>query len=1044
MLPGDQVRLIDNPSRVGVLTSQNPIGEGRRRRLVVKFDDGQEPVLASALEKVESEVIDPFLLMQKGEYAGASHLRGAVTYYRLTGKLANLIYSLNTTNTRFYPYQFKPVLQYLDSPSRGLVIADEVGLGKTIEAGLIWTELRARQDAKRLLIVCPAMLQEKWRDELSNRFGVKAEILSAADLLERLSKCRENPAEEFALICSMQGVRPPRGWNSSRTPPQSAAAKLARFLDEASIEDPLLDLVVFDEAHYLRNKGTQTHRFAALVRPVSDGMVLLSATPIQMRSTDLFNLLHLLDQDAFPLEWTYDLSVQANAPIVALRDQLQAGAVKQSEFKAALMQSVDLRWFDDSEQVKHLIENLPDDETLATHRGRAKYADLLDRLNPRAKVITRTLKRDVSEFRVQREPSTIRINMSDSERQFYERVTEAVRSYCELNDASEGFLLTIPQRQMSSCMAAACQGWRNRLTGMQLAYEDELTELDADTPLTEDEKPLTQIPPTSGGELIRLLVSISAEFGDFNALSVNDSKFSALLGYLRTYWKENPDKKVVLFAFYRNTLTYLERRLADVGIRSAVLYGGMDKQAVLRGFESTEGPQILLSSEVAAEGVDLQFSSLLVNYDLPWNPAKIEQRIGRIDRIGQDAPKILIWNMVYADTLDERVHDRLLDRLNIFKSALGSMEEILGAEVRSLTSDLLTHKLTPEGEEKRIEQTALALENLRITQEQLDQRSSQLLGHGDFIQNKAKAAFDLGRFIRGEDLYFYVKDFLDKNYPGSRLIVDDDVVRKGKIELSIEARVDFSAFLIDAKLLGKTSMLSNNPNTLWFDNQVGAAPRGVEKITQDHPFIRFVSVKQSTGKTCYRPTSALSISQVKVPAVPAGTYVFHVMRWTFSGPRDSEKLVYEARCVETGAVLDEDQSEFLVDSSALHGNDWHAVARNVLNHAAIANVQDDCRAAIEERFVGTKATQLRENRDRIREMNAALDQDLARRKAAIELRVSGYQNSSDPKHKRVISMELGKLKKLEEKYAEKKLSNSLKESIDPRQKDVSSGVILVV
>jgi superfamily II DNA or RNA helicase len=1045
MQPGDQVRIIDNPSRIGVLTSQDPIGEGRRRRLVVMFDDGLEPVLASTLEKVEAEVKDPFLLMQRGMYAGASHLRGAVTFYRLTGRLANLIYSLNTTNTRFLPYQFKPVLQYLDSPSRGIVIADEVGLGKTIEAGLIWTELRARQDAKRLLVVCPAMLQEKWCNELSSRFGVKAEIVNSAELHERLTKALDDSSEEFALVCSMQGMRPPKEWDSVKTPSNSAAAKLARFLNMAADEDPLLDLVVVDEAHYLRNKQTQTHRFAALLRPVTDGMVLLSATPIQMRSTDLFNLLHLLDQDAFPMEWTYDLSVNANAPIVALRDKLQFSVVSQEDFKNSLEQSVALRWYDDSEQVQHLLNNLPTDQVLATHRGRAQYADMLDRLNPRAKVITRTLKRDVSELRVQREPVTLSVAMTIAERQFYDRITDAVREYCEFNDISEGFLLTIPQRQMSSCMAAAFQGWRARLMSDELGVtQEELVELDADESERNDLSVDTKKSVGDPGELIQLLVSIANEYGDATALTSSDSKFNELFINLKTYWRDNPTKKVVLFAFYRNTLHYLARRLADQGVKAAVLHGGMDKQAVLNAFEDPSGPQILLSSEVASEGVDLQFSSLLVNYDLPWNPAKIEQRIGRIDRIGQDAPKILIWNMVYADTLDERVHVRLLERLNIFKSALGSMEEILGAEVRKLTSDLLSHKLTPEAEERRIEQSAIALENLRITQEQLDERSSQLLGHGDFIQNKAKAAFDLGRYIRGDDLYHYVKDFLEKNYPGSRLMVDGDVIRKGRIELSIDGRIDFGAFLVDTKLQGKTTILANSPHTLWFDNQTGNAPRGVEKVTQDHPLIRFISSKQKSGPI-YFPTSALELPKAKAPDVAPGIYIYHIMRWEFSGPRDVEKLVYEVRILETGEALDEDKSESLVNAAALDGFDWHAGAKNLLNHSQVASLQDDCRASLEERFIIMKDSQQRENRDRIREMNASLDKDLERKRSAMHERISRHQTSVDPKYKqRVISGELTKLKNLEAKYEERKRANIMKESIGALPpKDVSSGVILI-
>lgn len=1042
MNPGDRVRLIDNPSRIGVLTSDPPTGEGRRRRLVVMFPDGAEPILASSLEPVEAETSDPYLLMQRGQYGGASHLRGAITLARLSGKLANLIYSLNTTNTKFLPYQFKPVLQFLDSPSRGIVIADEVGLGKTIEAGLIWTELRARQDARRLLVVCPAMLREKWCAELANRFGVKAQIVDAGELLDRLSAAKTDPTEEFALVASLQGLRPPRDWNADQAPSQSSSAKLARFLRDSGDDEPLLDLVVVDEAHYLRNADTQTHRFASLLRPVTDGLVLLSATPIQMRSTDLFNLLHLLDEDSFPMEWTYNHSVQVNAPIVALRDRLKRDPpVTQEEFKAALHESIAMRWFDDSEQLQHLLQNLPTDEELRTVRSRADYAELLDRLNPRAKVITRTLKRDVDELRVTREPQTLRVTMNQAERAFYEGVTEAVRTYCESADVSEGFLLTIPQRQMSSCMAAACRGWKRRLEEQAEVAQETVAELEGD--LVEQDMNPSAATQQRSGTLLSILSGIAQRCGDYPQLAAGDSKFTALLKNLKVYWRDNAGKKVVLFAFYRNTLYYLAERLADVGVRSVVLHGGMDKNEVLRSFENDDSLQVLLSSEVASEGVDLQFSSLLVNYDLPWNPARIEQRIGRIDRIGQPEAKILIWNLVYADTLDERVHDRLLERLNVFRQALGNMEELLGTEVRNLTIDLLSHRRTPKQELDRIADAAMALERMRRDEEQLNAQASKLLGHGDYIQNKARAAMDLGRYIRGDDLYHFVKDYLEAFFPGSRVMVNDEPVRKGTIELSTEARVVFHAFLTDAKLLGRTTLLDKRPRLLWFDNQTGHVARDVEKITQDHPLVRFVSEQQRLRgtKEGYFPTSALQLSSGRVDSVEPGTYVYAVIRWTFSGPRDVERLVYEAREVATGRALDPDAAESLVNAAANYGSDWQAAAKNVLDHARAASLQDDCRASIEEHFDASKAAQLRENRDRVREMNASLDADLKRKRDEAVERIARYQASTNPRHKGLLGMERSKLRQLEQKYEERKLVNGLREALDPRQKDVSSGVI---
>ncbi|MFW9604971.1 MAG: SNF2-related protein, partial [Pseudomonas sp.] len=172
MQPGDKVRLIDNPSRIGILRNEVE-GPPHRQRVLVTFFDGREDFLIpSSLEKVEPEEnVSPYNCILNRKFGTNDDLRSILTFYRLSGKLSNIIYSLNTTNTQFFSYQFKPVLQFLDSPCNGILIADEVGLGKTIEAGLIWTELRARFDAKRLLVIAPAMLRLKWKKELKNQIG---------------------------------------------------------------------------------------------------------------------------------------------------------------------------------------------------------------------------------------------------------------------------------------------------------------------------------------------------------------------------------------------------------------------------------------------------------------------------------------------------------------------------------------------------------------------------------------------------------------------------------------------------------------------------------------------------------------------------------------------------------------------------------------------------------------------------------------------------------------------------------------------------------
>lgn len=1043
MKPGDKVRKKANLSRMGVLTSETS-GSAARLRYLVVFPDGEEFVLAESLEVVAGKsTLDPFDCITNGRFGRVLDLRGAITFYRLSGKLANLIYSLNTTNTQFLPYQFKPVMQFLDSPSNGLLIADEVGLGKTIEAGLIWTELRARQDARRMLVVCPAMLREKWKMELANRFGVSAQIVDAGDLLGQLQEVKKNPQTSFALIVSMQGVRPSSNWDDDEQPSMSSSAQLARFLKETELDDPLLDLVIIDEAHYLRNQTTKTHLFGTLLRPVTLSMVMLSATPIQLKSTDLFNLLHLLDEDAFPFEGSFDMVLRMNEPVVRLRDRILAGQVDREEFIQTIQEISQLPYYRRSEQVKFFLKSPPADTTLGSPKGRSELGDMLDRLNPLSKVVSRTLKRDVTEGRVQREALVIRAEMSEVESAFYNAVTDKVREYCGFMDVSEGFMLTIPQRQISSSMAAACKGWLGRVADAELD-DEQLYELD----VVNDAEPVRpkkvkKQPKKNMGDLLSELVSISREVGNVAELRKHDSKYRELVTSLKRYWKANPSKKVVLFAFYKNTLHYLAERLQEDGVDSVVLHGGMDKQQALKTFEDPNGPSILLSSEVASEGVDLQFSSLLINYDLPWNPSKIEQRIGRIDRIGQEAPKILIWNFIYAETVDDRVYSRLLQRLNIFERALGSMEMILGDEIRSLSYELLSHNLTPEQEQDRIDKARVAIENVNRMHEKLEAEASSLIAHGDFIQNKVKAAKELGRYIRGNDLLAYVQDFIGKGYPGSRLLSDPKEPEHFRFDLSADARLDFTAFLQKNYLQGKTGLLSASPPKLLFENRLGKSALGIERVTQDHPLIRFISAQmlERGSNSTYFPVSACKVS-MSDPRFQPGVYVYSLARWTLSGSRDVERLEYVAKRLSDGVLLDGDLAEWLVNKAAHDGVDWLAAAGEIdLSHAAAT--QDECRAELEESFIGYRDAYGREDVDRIQQMIRFLEVHLERKRRNLQERIQNLTHSGDAKKKRILPALKGQLQREQVRVEQKIAEIRLREKLKARDALVSSGLILV-
>lgn len=1033
MNPGDKVRLISSPSRVGRLTVETD-GPAHRLRYLVDFGGGDEEFYPlGSLEKVGLEAPRPFQSIKDGRYEGVYDLRGAITFYRLSGKLANLIYSLNTTNTEFYPYQFKPVLHFLDSPCNGILIADEVGLGKTIEAGLIWTELRARLDAKRLLILCPAMLCQKWKDELSNRFGVIAEIIDSGELLQKLQTAQSRPQDGFACIASIQGIRPPKNYEKLDT--KNNAAKLARFLSDADVEDPLVDLVVVDEAHYLRNSGTQTHKLGKLIRPVAQNLVMLSATPIQMRSGDLFNLLNLLDEDAFPYEFSFIQSLQANAPIKRLRDEVQSREVSQVEFVDALNEALAARFFEDNEQIQYLKDNPPSDEYLSSSQGRSEIADRLDRINPLTKVVTRTLKREVHEMRVVREPVALKATMSKVESKFYQLVTEAVRAYCENQNMANGFMLTIPQRQMSSSMAAACRGWLNKV-----ARDDEVEEIvyEAWGEFAQDDPQKTNV-----GPLLRQLINISKQIGNFEELCLNDSKYNQLVDNLKKYWAENPGSKVVLFSFYRDTLYYLQERLLKDQIHSVVLHGGMDKQQALNSFSQPSGPNILISSEVASEGVDLQFSSLLINYDLPWNPMKIEQRIGRIDRIGQKAEKILIWNMMYEDTIDDRVYERLLQRLNIFKQALGSMENILGEEIRELGIELLSHALTPQQESERLDRARVAIETNNRQQKVLEDESTQLIAHGDFIQNKVKAAKELGRYIRGEDLLVYVRDYMCKRFEGTQFVSSNDNPLQVTPKLSSQARVEFSSFLERQGFQGRTKLVSTEPSVLLFDNQLGKSNFNIEKITQDHPLIKFVTEQMRQSDKHFYPVSAIQLNANTLSMASPGVYVYAIKRWSLSGSRDVERLEYFMTNMDGSERVAGEKAEYLINAAALEGRNWLSVS-NEVDNIKVAEIFDECQNQLDNNFKEFQESHQREDRDRINLMVNTIHKHLERQSQQIKDRITNYKLFGTVKQQRLIPAEQGKLKKLETRLIGRIDELKLREKLVSQSSFVSGGVIKIV
>ena len=467
---------------------------------------------------------------------------------------------MGVTNTEFFAYQYKPLLTLLESPANGLLIADEVGLGKTIEAGIIWTELRAREDMRRLLVVCPAMLREKWRDELKHRFGIDANIVNATQLVDELTHSSGfGPAK--AWIASYQALRPPKSWKpgmESSGKKLSARAQLATLLDENSSEDPLVDLVVFDEAHYMRNPESAAHVLGELLREVSHQRVLLSATPINLANDDLFHLLRLCDPDHFQYPSSFHEMLAANRPLVLARDAALRRNSTVEEIVEHVKAAAATELLANSRQLAAILSDPPTDQRLESAEYRAELAASLERVNLLGHVLTRTRKRDVQEKRPRREVKAEKVPMTEAELRFYTYVTEVTRDYASRRGISDGFLLATPQRQVCSCPAAFARAWLSGDAGLA----DDLAELViADGEEGDDDSEQEDISAT----LKEFLIANRPR--DLNAedLERSDSKLDRLIMVLTDYFSEYPAEKVVLFTSFRVTARYLTEKAVHFG-----------------------------------------------------------------------------------------------------------------------------------------------------------------------------------------------------------------------------------------------------------------------------------------------------------------------------------------------------------------------------------------------------------------------------------------------------------------------------------------------
>ena len=1022
-----------NPGRTGkfIRTVEN----GNELYIEIQEIHGNSVVNCEELSQL-SDSVSIEDKIKSSEYARSEQLRQNLVFQKLCGRLAEVIYSMEATNTDFMAYQYKPVLKMLDSPGKGILIADEVGLGKTIEAGLIWTELKARFDMSRLLVVCPASLRKKWVQELSDRFQCDAlECKGSKELLEVMeSGLARNKG--ISAVCSYQTFLPPQKSDEDldkETIPSTGKQKLREFIQEKSEDgQSAIDLLIIDEAHYLRNKDNKTSKGIRALMEICEHVLLLSATPIHLKSGNLFSLLNILDENYFENEAVFSQMVAANQPIVQAIREYPPGNLNIQQFQENVSRALESGFFENNQYLQQALSLSGEQRDWSESKPRQELLDPLNKANLFNQYIVRNRKRDVIQERPIRRVEEIWIEPTLAESAFYEKLLDAIYDYASDSGMnSPGFLLATPERMFSSSIPATLEGWKS-------ARKEFLVEMESNEGQKE-----SNIGP--------LTLHLAESFSDYeiSTLLESDSKAEALILLLNEFMGSGRGEKIIIFSFFKITLRYLETFL-ETSFRGQIslLTGDLKPQErwdSIKEFRENPQKKILLSSEVGAEGIDLQFCNALVNYDLPWNPMKIEQRIGRIDRIGQKEKSILIFNFVCKNTIDERIYKKLWERINVFENVLGDIEMLLNESISKLTSKIFSSRLSAKEQEDLINQTADAIARNVKDEQTLENDAGELVAFYDVITENINNARKAGRWVSADDVEFLFLDFFKTNYPGTSFEKNTEESNTYQIKLSTDASDDFRSFIHqNPNLQRPTNFSHERKNKFSFTNKISSrhVASRTEEVDQFHPIIRF-AIDES--KKSQRQINPLSLCKVKssVAIDLVGSFLedcdfafYYVQRWSFRVLATIENLKYFL-ISDDGEMLEGIQAESLINHVA---SSSPSIFKMPNNSATILEINKLAKNEALKLFDQEKGKMLADIVYKAKFQIRAIRENTKRKQTEMEARVLDFKSEQKEKQARMLEGKISKLKERMEsriRQIEDRLVNYSAE-----YEDVCAGIII--
>lgn len=632
--------------------------------------------------------------------------------------LGNAGGELTNSRTQLLPHQILLTHEVVRMPRRRLLIADEVGLGKTIETGMIIRELIARHEAQRILILTPAGLVKNWQDELRGCFRLEFEILGI-DFQDYAPVSWEN---HHRVIASIDTLKRP--------------IRMDRVLN-----GPRFDLIIVDEAHHVsrirygkKQQVTMNYRLLEALRGHTRDLLFLSATPHQGDNFQFWSLINLLDDHLFD---SPDALLRHRSLLNRVMIRRTKREVVDADGKPLFMRrQVQTESFEPAIREQRFYEQLTDylrtgyeaaglfraGRTTSAQRAIGFVMTAFQKMmssSPRA--IKQALRRRLLVLLMREQIEMERKRRTDMSQEIPVRIvrlTEEMRILAReilSTSATQSINRVFGDAEADTYIAQVKQRVVKKLS-MDLEENTDWS-LDADEEGDEGVYADVEIPDES--TKVRELILLVPDG--------TDRKFDRLLSVISDLQAETPDERFIIFTQYRETLEFLRIELARIyGDRKiATIKGGPleDKIEAAERFWDADGAKFLICTSAGGEGINLQCARILFNYDLPWNPMAVEQRIGRIHRYGQKEVA-QVYSLVASDTVEERIYELLENKLNTVAQAIGKTDPQTGQPLEDFRLEILGY-LGANPNYQQLFKQALVDRDYRRTESQIEEMMRQ-------------------------------------------------------------------------------------------------------------------------------------------------------------------------------------------------------------------------------------------------------------------------------------------------------------------------------